>query len=134
MTTMAQDRAWPAPVVYPDNAEFWAGTARGQLLVRHCEECGKPHWYPRTQCPFCMSDRTAFKPSAGKGSIYSFTVCRRVGPVPFAIAYVRLDEGVTMMTNIVDCDLDALAIGQRVELVFKAAEGGAMLPMFKPAA
>ena len=42
-------------------------------------------------------------------------------------------EGVTMMTNIVDCDLDALAIGQRVELVFKAAEGGAMLPMFRPA-
>ena len=133
MTTMAQDRAWPAPVVYPDNAEFWAGTAAGQLLVRHCEDCGKPHWYPRTQCPFCMSDRTAFKPSAGKGSIYSFTVCRRVGPVPFAIAYVRLDEGITMLTNIVDCDLDALRIGQRLRVAFKASDGVLAIPVFVPA-
>jgi uncharacterized OB-fold protein len=132
MATPAQDRTLTAPVIYPDNTEFWAATAEGRLLVRHCEACGKPHWYPRTQCPLCMSDQVVWKTSTGQGSIYTFSVCRRVGPVPFAIAYVRLDDGVTMMSNIVDCDLDTIAIGQRVQVVFKEAEGGSKLPMFTP--
>lgn len=132
MATPAQDRTLTAPVIYPDNTEFWAATAEGRLLVRHCEACGKPHWYPRTQCPLCMSDQVVWKTSTGQGSIYTFSVCRRVGPVPFAIAYVRLDDGVTMMSNIVDCDLDTISIGQRVRVVFKEAEGGSKLPMFTP--
>ena len=112
MATPAQDRVISAPHIYPDNAAFWAGTAAGKLLVKHCSACGKPHWYPRPHCPFCMSDKTVWKQSGGTGSIYTFSVSRRVGPVPYAIAYVRLDEGVTMLTNIVDCDLDAIRIGR----------------------
>ena len=57
---------------------------------------------------------------------------RRV-PVPYAIGYVTLEEGVTMMTNIVDCDLDAIRIGQRVKVVFKPTDGGPAVPMFTPA-
>jgi uncharacterized OB-fold protein len=53
--------------------------------------------------------------------------------VPYAIAYVTLAEGITILTNIVDCDLDALAIGDPVELVFRHAEGGQAVPMFRPA-
>ena len=56
---------------------------------------------------------------------------RRV-PVPYALAYVMLDEGVTMMTNLVDCDLDAMRIGQRVRQIFKPSEGGPPVPMFTP--
>jgi uncharacterized OB-fold protein len=46
---------------------------------------------------------------------------------------VTLAEGPTMMTNIVDCDLDGITIGQPVRLVFKASEGGPQVPMFTPA-
>jgi len=46
---------------------------------------------------------------------------------------VKLDAGVTMLTNITDCDLDALRIGQRVKVVFKTTEDGNPLPMFTPA-
>ena len=56
----------------------------------------------------------------------------RRAPVPYAIAYVTLDEGPTMMTNIVDCDLDKIKIGQAVRLVFKPSEGGPPVPMFTP--
>ena len=69
---------------------------------------------------------------AGTGTIYSVSVTRKAGPIPYAIAYVTLDEGITMLTNIVDCDLDDLRIGQRVKLVFKSAEDGARVPMFAP--
>ena len=52
---------------------------------------------------------------------------------PHAPAYVELDEGPRMFTNIVDCDLDTLKIGQKVKLVFKPTEeGGAPVPMFTP--
>jgi uncharacterized OB-fold protein len=53
--------------------------------------------------------------------------------VPFAMAYVELAEGPKMMTNIVDCDLDALKIGQDVVLKFVPTDGGPPMPMFKPA-
>lgn len=87
---------------------------------------------PARAVPFCMGD-TEWCGVSGQGTIYSVSVTRRAGPIPYAIAYVALDEGITMLTNIVDCDLDALKIGQRVAVTFKPAEGGAMVPMFTPA-
>jgi uncharacterized OB-fold protein len=66
----------------------------------------------------------------GSGTIYSYSVTRRAGPIPYCIAYVTLDEGITVMTNIVDCDLDTVKIGQKVKLTFKKSEGGTSIPMF----
>ena len=65
-------------------------------------------------------------------STSSRLVTRRAGPIAYALAYVRLDEGVTMMTNIVDCDLDELRIGQRVKVCFKPDDAGQPVPMFTP--
>lgn len=131
MTTMSQDRPLGTGVHDPATEPFFAATARGSLRMKTCISCRKPHWYPRPLCPYCLGD-TEWSDVAGKGEIYSVSVTRRAGPVAYAIAYVRLDEGVTMLTNIVDCDLDALRIGQRVLVVFKPAEDGTMIPMFTP--
>jgi uncharacterized OB-fold protein len=47
---------------------------------------------------------------------------------------VTLDEGTTMMTNIVETDLDTIRSGQRVTVVFKPTEDPRYaVPMFKPA-
>jgi hypothetical protein len=56
----------------------------------------------------------------------------RRAPIPYAIAYVTLTEGVSMMTNIVDCDLDKIRIGQAVRVVWKKTEDGPPVPMFTP--
>jgi uncharacterized protein len=107
--------------------------AEGRLLLKTCRDCGEPHYYPRTICPFCFSANTDWKVSSGLGSIYSFSIQRRV-EVPFVMAYVTLDEGPTMMTWIIDSpSLETVAIGQRVELVFRADETGTLVPMFRPA-
>jgi len=127
-----QERKIPAPEANPETRPFWEAAAQGRLLIGKCKACGKPHYYPRALCPFCGSDATEWVQSGGGGSVYSYSVMRRV-PVPYALAYVTLDEGVTMMTNIVDCDLDAIRIGQRVRVVFKPTEGGPPVPMFSPA-
>ena len=135
MTTMYDpNRKISAPPEYPDNTGLWAAAREGRLLVRYCKSCAQPHWYPRPICPHCGSDDTEYRESKGQGTVYSVSVTRRAGPIPFAIAYVTLDEGVTMMSNIVDCDLDAVRIGDRVEVVFKPTEGGAPVPMFRPVA
>ncbi|VTU40734.1 putative nucleic-acid-binding protein containing a Zn-ribbon [Variovorax sp. PBS-H4] len=132
MTTPSTDRPLAAPHVDGATEHFWARAREGELCTRRCTACGKLHWYPRALCPFCMGE-TEWCGVSGNGTIYSVSVTRRAGPIPYAIAYVKLDEGITMLTNIVDCDLDALKIGQRVAVTFKPAEGGAMIPMFKPA-
>jgi len=127
----------PVPVQTPDTAEFWAAAAEGRLLVKRCDACGEAHWYPRPICPFCHSEHTSWEQASGRGTIYSFTVIRRAwGPwahaVPYAVAYVQLEEGPTIMANVVDCDVDALNIDDPVEVVFHAGDGYAV-PRFRPA-
>lgn len=120
-----------ALIVDAASEPYWTAAKEGILRYKRCLSCDTPHFYPRALCPSCLGD-TEWVDASGQGEIYSLSVTRRAGPIPYAIAYVRLDEGVTMLTNIVDCDLDSLAIGDRVAVVFKDAEGGYKVPMFKP--
>ena len=126
------ERKIPAPQASPETKAFWDGAAQGKLLLKKCRACGEVHYYPRPLCPFCGSDATDWQAAAGTGTVYSYSVMRRA-EVPYAIAYVTLDEGVTMMTNLVDCDLDRLKIGQRVKVVFTPTDGGPPVPTFTPA-
>ncbi|RYY61649.1 MAG: DNA-binding protein, partial [Comamonadaceae bacterium] len=106
MATPYQAREFDAPPESPETAHYWQAANDGQLLYKRCDDCQEPHHYPRALCPFCGSDRTAWQQSAGQGTIYSVSVTRRGTPVPYAMAYVTLDEGVTLLTNIVEGDLD----------------------------
>ncbi|HKT19231.1 MAG TPA: Zn-ribbon domain-containing OB-fold protein [Stellaceae bacterium] len=128
---MAAERPIQPPSPFPETAPYWQAAAEGKLLLKRCAACGAYHFYPRVLCPFCFS-ATEWRAAAGTGIIYSFSVMRRAA-IPYAIAYVTLAEGPTMMTNIVDCDLDAIRIGQKVRVVFKPAENGQAVPMFTPA-
>jgi len=127
----AQERKIPAPESNPETKPFWDAAAEGRLLIKKCVTCGQVHFYPRAICPFCGSDKTEWVTASGRGTVYSYSVMRRV-PIPYALAYVTLEEGVTMVTNIVDGDLDAIRIGQRVTVAFKPSEGGPPVPMFRP--
>ncbi len=128
----ADARTIPAPIITPEARPFWEAAARGKLVVKKCAACGQAHHYPRSICPSCGSDRTEWMDASGRGTIYTYSVMRRV-PVPYAIAYVTLEEGPTMMTNIVGIDLDAIRIGQPVKVVFTPTDGGPPVPMFSPA-
>lgn len=132
MTTPYVPTPLRAPNEMPDAGTYWAAAREGRLLVKTCTACGKAHWYPRALCPFCLGD-TQWNDASGEGTVYSFSITRKAGPNPFCIAYVTLDEGVTMLTHIVDCDLDTVRIGQRVKVRFQATENdGAPVPVFAP--
>ena len=121
-----------SPVVNSETEAFFNAARQGRFMIPVCTACGKAHWYPRAICPFCSSDKVEWREASGKGTIYTFSVMRRVKE-PYAIAHVTLAEGPTMLTNIVDCDFDTVRIGQPVAVVFKETENGPPVPMFKPA-
>jgi uncharacterized protein len=125
-------RKIPAPQPNSETQAFWDAAVEGKLMIKKCNACGELHFYPRANCPFCFSDQTVWQQASGRGTIYTYSVMRRGAPVPYAIAYVTLAEGPTMMTNIVDCDFDAVHIGQPVTVVFKDTEDGPPVPMFRP--
>jgi|SRR5688572_3656203 len=133
MATAYQERKLRDTALNPGDQPYFDAAAEGKLLLKKCGECGEHHHFPRALCPFCLSEDVRWVQAKGTGAIYSYSVSRRAGPIPYCIAYVTLDEGVTMMTNIVDCDLDAVRIGQQVRVVFRKTEGGVSMPMFAPA-
>ncbi len=129
MTT--NERVLPAPGTNIENQPFWEGAAAGRLMLKFCQACGKYHYYPRALCPHCLSDQTEWRQVSGKGVVYSYSVMRRV-PQPYALAYIALEEGVTMMSNVVDADLDALRIGMPVQVAFRKTDGTVVAPVFVP--
>ena len=131
MTMQLAARPVPAPEPNPETQAFWDAAKEGKLLIRRCGRCGEAHHYPRTICPFCASHDTAWECASGEGVIYSFSIMRQTA-TPYAIAYVTLAEGPTMMTNIVDVDAEALRIGLRVRVTFIPSEGGPPVPVFRP--
>ncbi|MCB1297645.1 MAG: Zn-ribbon domain-containing OB-fold protein [Microthrixaceae bacterium] len=136
---IGNDFPTPAPVINPETEAFWAGTLEGKFLIRTCTACKENYWYPRAKCPFCHSFDTEWLESTGKGTIYSYTVNHKApgefaASGPSVIAYVELDEGPRVITNIVDCDTDDLAIGTRVEAVFFPAGDDAAIYRFRPIA
>ena len=124
------------PETGPDTAAFWAAAAEGRLMLPRCEACEFVIWYPRRFCPQCHSTDVQWTESAGSGIIYSYTICRRgTGAyrdcVPYVLAYVELDEGPRVLTNIVDTDPDTIRVGQRVVAVFDPVRAGAALVRFR---
>ena len=139
MTAVQSGGPLPArhPEMTSETAPFWSAAAEGHLLLLRCDACRSLVWYPRGFCPDCGSRSLSWEQAAGTGSVYSFTVTRRGQGAwrdagPYVLAYVELDEGPRVMTNIVECDVDAVHVGQRVEVVFADTGEGTALPRFKP--
>lgn len=139
---MISEQVLPAPVpfVNPEIKPFWDATAEGRLLLPRCQECQALIWYPRPFCPECASTNIDWFQASGRGSVYSYTINRRgqadLGEYRnagvYVLAYVELEEGPRVLTNIVDCDPDSVRIGQSVEVVFHDTGQGTALPRFRP--
>jgi uncharacterized OB-fold protein len=115
---------------------YWEGLAQGELRIQHCDACSQHVFYPRALCPHCHSDQLSWITTTGKGTIYSYTVAHQAfGPyadeVPFVIAIVELEEGVRMMTRIVDTPRDQVCIGAAVHVTFTTIGEGVTLPYFQ---
>ncbi|HEY1707732.1 MAG TPA: Zn-ribbon domain-containing OB-fold protein [Rhizomicrobium sp.] len=118
------------PLVNEETQRFWDAAGEGKLLYGYCLACKEPHYYPRSFCPFCFSEKVEWREASGDATVYTFSVMHRSPTGPYTIAYVELAEGPRVLTNIVDCDFDTISIGVKAKLVWKPSEGGAPIPFF----
>jgi uncharacterized OB-fold protein len=127
------------PLIEDDTREFWDATREGRLLLRHCRACGEVHYYPRNFCPSCWSDDVDWVEAAGGASLYTWsTVYQNDLPpfheqIPYVAAIVELDEGPRMMTKIVDCSSEQLAVGMRLRARFEPLDDDVTIVVFEPA-
>jgi len=127
----------------PDDATapFWAGLREGVLDLPRCRSCAELVWYPRSQCPRCMSADLSWERLSGRGTVYSFTVNRRGqgayrGRPPFVLAYVELEEGPRVMSHVVGVDPEEVRVGVPVRLSDRRPDGEEAAPdllRFEPA-
>ena len=125
------------PLPQPDalTAPFWEACRRKVLEVSACADCGHRFLPPGPCCPHCWSSRLAPQEVSGRGRVFSFAVYRRTYhpgmPAPYVVALVELDEGPRLISNIVGCELEEVAVDMPVQVRFEAA-GDFMLPRFVP--
>jgi uncharacterized OB-fold protein len=129
---MSQEHRLPNPINNSENKPFWDAAQENRLILKLCNSCKESHYYPRSICPHCGSSETTWVESKGLGEIYSYTVMRRGVEVPFAMAYVKLNEGISLLTHLTNCDFDAIRVGQKVKVVFQETQDGQKTHLFEP--
>ncbi len=118
---------------------FWDGTREDKLLIRRCLDCGKTHFYPRPFCPACWSTNVEWMEASGAATLYTWSIVHRndLPPfgdrVPYVAAVVELGEGPRMLTNIVDCEFDALEVGMALRVTYQPISDDVTIPVFVPA-
>jgi uncharacterized protein len=126
------------PVPTPDEASapFFAGAARGELMLQRCNACGAFMWPVKSRCVECFSGDVEWAPAGGRAVLYSFAVVHQRYPgfdEPYVVATVETPEGVRFNTGIVGADPGELEIGMPLEVVFDAVSDDVVVPRFRPA-
>lgn len=128
------------PLVTDENRHYWQGGAEGELRFQACRACDHFLHPPAPVCPECLGREIEVRASSGRGVVHTFTVNHHPWvpgfDPPYVVAIVELADqpGLRLMTNLVGCEIEDVAIGMPVEVCFEELEDGAWLPLFKPAA
>jgi uncharacterized OB-fold protein len=130
--------ARPRPVVNRDNAGFWEGVGRHQLLIQRCGGCGTPRfpWLPG--CGACGSPEWDTVEASGDGTVYSYVVMHHppfpAFDPPYAVGLIELAEGVRIVSNVIGVPYDKVRIGMPVRLRFERYDEELVLPVFRAGA
>jgi hypothetical protein len=137
---MGKPIAHPAPAADNETRAYWEGCARGELVLQRCTRCGSVQHRPRALCIACgLEAGIEHFVASGRGSVYSFTITHQnQAPgfreaVPYVLAYVDLEEGPRLLTNVVGCAPADVRIGLPVQVEFAKTEGEFPVPVFRPA-
>lgn len=140
----------PAEIVHPlpyatwETRGYWEGAGRGEIVLQRNRTTGAVQHRPRGVCVDTLAaDDLEHFVASGRGTVYTFTVTNQnqasgfAEACPYVMAYVELDEGPRILTNIVACDPEDVAIGMNVVADFATRDrddGEAFaVPRFRPA-
>jgi uncharacterized OB-fold protein len=137
---VAKDIEYSSPALDWETRAYWEGCGRHELVLQRCRDCDTVQHRPRALCVSCLSDGIEHFVASGRGVVHAFTVTQQNGlpafreATPYVLAYVALEEGPRLMTNIVGCAPDEVEIGMPVEIEFVDVESSepAAVPRFRP--
>jgi uncharacterized protein len=126
----------PLPRPTLTSEPFWEGCAQGELRFQRCRHCGAAVHTPAVLCWACWETDLDWEVSSGRGAVYSWTlVWRPQTPafvVPYAPVIVDLEEGWQMLSCLIDCESNEVAVGMPVAVAFRPVGEGLALPYFRP--
>ena len=137
MTQPKTEFSKPLPVMDGLAKEFYDWCRQHELRFQRCTECGAWRHVPREMCAECGSWSWEWSKSSGRGRVFTWTlVARAMHPafqddVPYASVVVEMNEGVRLVTQVVDCPPDELEIDMLVEVVFDDVTPEVTLPKFR---
>jgi len=129
----------PVPTIDSDTRNFWEGCKAHALRLPRCKGCDHLFYPPQALCPHCLSSDLEWVKASGKGKIYSMTIIHQNGSpgfkdeTPYVMAYVMLDEGVQMLSNVVGAEPYEVKVDMPVEVAFEDITEEISLPKFKVA-
>lgn len=118
----------PLPNASWETRGYWEGAGRGEIVLQRCRACGTVQHKPRGVCATCLSGDIEHFVASGRGTVYTFTVTNQnmakgfAEACPYVMAYVTLEEGPRVLTNIVGCDPETVIIGMKVTADFASQE------------
>ncbi len=129
----------PKPFADWETRAYWEGCGRGEIVLQRCGACAKVQHRPRAICASCLSGDIEHFVASGRGQVYTFTVTHQNNArgfreaCPYVLAYVELDEGPRLLTNVVGCDPESVRIGMPVVADFTPPDEDLAVPRFRPA-
>lgn len=127
----------PLPRLRGFAADFYAYCRKHELRFQRCSACGRWRHVPRDMCAACGSFDWEWARSSGKGTLFSWTTTMQpmmpqfADLVPYSPVVVELEEGVRMLSWLVDTDADDFTLGLPVEVVFDDVTPDMTLPKFR---
>jgi uncharacterized OB-fold protein len=130
----------PLPVPDDVTRPYWESLKQHQMKIQRCPACNLAIFYPRGLCPQCWSSDLVWEPVSGRGTVHALAIVHAnrapgfADEVPYVVALVELDEGVRLMSNVVDVqpDPEHVTVGMPVELVYDDVTEEITLPKFRP--
>ena len=136
---MSQTYDKPLPLLDGLTKEFYGWCKQHQLRFQRCSDCRAWRHVPRELCPECGSSNWEWTTSSGRGTVFTWTTIARAllpafqGDTPYAPVVVEMDEGVRLLSSVIDCPPDQLHIGMPVEVIFDEVTPEVTLPKFRKA-
>jgi uncharacterized OB-fold protein len=128
------------PIRYPEEEQYWAGLAAGELRLQQCLDCSKVRYPIGPVCPNCLSARASWRVMSGLGTVSTYVVFWKAwvpwlqSRVPYAVAQVELPEGPRLTTNLINIEPADVSIGLEVSAAYEKRADDIWLLQFEPRA
>ncbi len=129
----------PLPGITPLSEPFWSATRKHELWVQRCKRCERSQFPPEISCTHCGAEPSAVEwvRASGRARLYSWTIAHPpllpyfAERAPWPVVAVDLEEGVRMVSRLVDVPVEEYAIDMKLQVDFDDVDKEISLVVFR---